>query len=187
MHTQRGRYLAPGEFDPCPETRASSRSRKRTLETGTRHLTTPPAKRKCKHCLTADVINKEIPEYYGGRCVGPGILSHVQYLGISWSYQEITKKLHLHYRFWIQQRKLPTCLLLLVPSWTGFFIEILDNIVIIPSTIRYLDMLDSPATDLKTAYEVPHMPSVLWDGMFVRWFFWNYNLLGSQNLTVDVK
>ena len=44
--------------------------------------------------------------------------------------------------------------LLLVPSWTGFFIKIRDKVAVIQSTIGYLDTLDSPATDLKTAYEV---------------------------------
>ena len=34
----------------------------------------PPAKRKCKRSLLGDVVNKEIPEYYRGRRVGPGIL-----------------------------------------------------------------------------------------------------------------
>ena len=86
-------------------------------------------------------------------------------------YQEITKRLHLHYRVWIQLRRLLTHLLLLVPGWTGFFIKFLDNIVIIQSTIRYLDILDAPATYLKTAYEVRHMPSVVLGGIFVRCFF----------------
>ena len=121
----------------------------------------PPPKRKCKRCLAADVISKEIPDYCGGRRVGPGILSYVQYLGISSSYQEITKTLHMHYRVWIQLRKLRTHPLLLVPGWTGFFIKIRDNIVVIQSTIQYLDTLDSPANDLETAYEVCHMASDL--------------------------
>ena len=47
--------------------------------------------------------------------------------------------------------------LLLVPGWTGFFIKVCDNIVVIQSTIGYLDTLDSPATDLKTAYEVLYL------------------------------
>ena len=44
--------------------------------------------------------------------------------------------------------------MLIVPDWTGFFIKVRDNIVVIQSTIGCLDTLDSPATDLKTAYEV---------------------------------
>ena len=106
----------------------------------------PPAKRKCKRSLAADVISKEIPDYYGGRRVGPGILSYVQYLGIRSSYQEITKTLHMHYRVWIQMRKLRTHPLLLVPGWTGLFIKIRDDIVVIQSTVRYLDSLDSQMT-----------------------------------------
>ena len=114
----------------------------------------PPAKRKCMRSLVGDVVNKEIPEYYRGRPVGPGVLPYVQYLGHSSSYTEITKTLHMHYRVWIELRKLRTHPLLLVPGWTGFFIKVRDNIVVIQSTIGYLDTLDSPATDLKTAYEV---------------------------------
>ena len=67
---------------------------------------------------------------------------------------EITKTLHMHYRVWIELRKLRTHPLLLVPGWTGFSIKLRDNIVVIQSTIGYLDTPDSPATDLKTAYEV---------------------------------
>ena len=70
------------------------------------------------------------------------------------SYMEITKMLHMHYSVWIELRKLRTHPLLLVPGWTGFFIKVCDNIVVIQSTIGYLDTLDSPATVLKTAYEV---------------------------------
>ena len=55
----------------------------------------PPAKRKCKRSLAGDVVNKEIPEYYRGRRVGPGVLPYVQYLGHSSSYMEITKRLHM--------------------------------------------------------------------------------------------
>ena len=39
-------------------------------------------------------------------------------------------------------------------GWTGFFIKVRDNIVVIQSTIGYLDTLGSPATDLKTTYGV---------------------------------
>ena len=114
----------------------------------------PPVKRKCKRCLSADVVAREIPDYYGGNRIGPGVLQHVQPLGISSSYEKMSKKLHIQYLLWIELRKLKTHPLLLVPSWTGFFIKIRDKIVVIQSTIGYLDTLDSPATDLKTAYEI---------------------------------
>ena len=79
----------------------------------------------------------------------------MQYLvTVPTSYMEITKMFHVHYRVWIELRKLRTHPLLLVPDWTGFFIKVRDNIVVIQSTIGYLDTLDSPATDLMTAYEV---------------------------------
>ena len=49
----------------------------------------PPVKRKCKRCLSADVVAREIPDYYGGNRIGPGVLQHVQPLGISSSYEEM--------------------------------------------------------------------------------------------------
>ena len=93
-------------------------------------------------------------DYYGGTRIGPGVLPHMQQLGISSSYDEMSKKLHIQYLLWMELRKLKSHPLLLIPSWTGFFKKIRDNIVVIQSTIGYLDTLDSPATDLKTAYEV---------------------------------
>lgn len=41
-----------------------------------------------------------------------------------------------------------------MPEWTGFNIKVRDRVVVVESTISYLDTIDSPATDLKTAYEV---------------------------------
>ena len=114
----------------------------------------PPAKRKCRRALSAEVVMKDIPEYYRGRRVGPGVLSNVEYLGVSSSYASLSKKLKMQYLIWIEMRKLKTYPQLLVPGWTGFNIKIRDKIVILESTIGYLDTLDSPATDLKTAYEV---------------------------------
>ena len=51
-------------------------------------------------------------------------------------------------------RSLKTSPSLLVPGWTGFNILIRKDVVVIESKITYLDTLDSPATDLKTSYEV---------------------------------
>ena len=43
---------------------------------------------------------------------------------------------------------------LLVPGWTGFNTTVRRNAVIVESNIAYLDTIDSPATALKTAFEV---------------------------------
>ena len=43
---------------------------------------------------------------------------------------------------------------MLIPGWTGFNITIRKNIVILNSKVSYLDTVDSPATDVKTAFEV---------------------------------
>lgn len=60
----------------------------------------------------------------------------------------------LHYLVWIEVRKLETHPLLLIPGWTGLNIKVCYCVVVVESTIGYLDTTDSPATDLKTAYEV---------------------------------
>ena len=107
--------------------------------------------KKMQEILAATV---KIPEYYGGKRVGPGELPHVQNPGISSPYSEKAKELTLRYLVWLEVRKLETHSLLLVPRWTGFNIKVRDPVVIAEGTISYLDTLDSPATDLKTAYEV---------------------------------
>ena len=33
----------------------------------------PPVKRKCKQSLSADVVTREIADYYGGKRIGPGV------------------------------------------------------------------------------------------------------------------
>ena len=60
----------------------------------------------------------------------------------------------LRYLVWIEVRKLETHPLLLIPGWTGFNIKVRDRVVVVESTISYLDTVDSSATDLKTAYEM---------------------------------
>ena len=60
----------------------------------------------------------------------------------------------LNHLIWIEVRKLKTHPALLVPGWTGFQITIRKDMVILESIISYLDTLDSPATDQKTAFEV---------------------------------
>lgn len=64
------------------------------------------------------------------------------------------KEMALHYFVWIEVRKLEMHPLLLIPGWTGFNIKVRDRVVVVESTISYSDTIDSPATDLKTAYEV---------------------------------
>ena len=114
----------------------------------------PPSKKKCERSLPSDTVTKEIPEYYGGKRVGPGEVPHVQNLGISSSYDDKAKLLRVHYLVWQEVRKLKTHLSLLVPGSTGLNIKVRGNFVVVESTVGYLDTLDSPATDLKTAYEV---------------------------------
>ena len=58
------------------------------------------------------------------------------------------------YLIWIEIRKLKIHPALLIPGWTGFNITVQKKLVVVESTIEYLDTPDSPATDLKTTHEV---------------------------------
>jgi len=95
-------------------------------------------------------VIREIPEYYGGKRVGPGELPYVRNLGLRSSYDDKAKEQRMQYLVWVEARKLKTHPLLLVPGWTVFNIKVRDNMEVLESAISYLD---SPATDLKTAYE----------------------------------
>ena len=41
-----------------------------------------------------------------------------------------------------------------IPSWTGFFIKIRQDVPIRPSKVGYLDCLDAPATEMSTIYHM---------------------------------
>ena len=113
----------------------------------------PNAKRKCLRSLPANAVLRETPEYYSGKRSGPGELIHVQKLDESRKYAETNYYQRLNHLIWIEVRELKTHPALLVPEWTGFQITIRKVIVILES-ISYQDILDSPATDQKTAFEV---------------------------------
>ena len=113
-----------------------------------------PAKRKCRRSLPPEAISSEIRDYHGGNRVGPGELIEVKNLSRSTSYLNIRDIQRLRYLIWIEVRKLRTRPSLLIPGWTGFNIKVANNVVITASNISYLDTIDAPATDLKTAYEV---------------------------------
>ena len=113
-----------------------------------------PAKRKCRRSLPTDIVVREIPHYYRGKRMGPGVLNHMKDINNSSSYIDKANGIRELYLIWIGIRKLKTHPALLIPGWTGFCITMRKNIVVVESTIGYLDTIDSPATDIKTAYEV---------------------------------
>ena len=86
--------------------------------------------------------------------MGPGEQTYVKDLTIASSYKNKAFTQRELYLIWIEIRKLKTHPALLIPGWTGFNITVQKKLVVVESTIGYLDTLDSPATDLKTAYEV---------------------------------
>ena len=108
-----------------------------------------PVEKKCRRSLPATVVTREIPEYYGGKREGPGELPHVQNLGVSSSYSDKSKGMTMRYLMWLEIRKLEAHSLLLVPGWIGFNTKVRHRFVVVERTIRYLDTIASPATDLK--------------------------------------
>lgn len=79
---------------------------------------------------------------------------YVKNLHESDAYSEKLHKQQMKYVVWIEVGKLKTHPTLLVPGWTGFDITVRNEVVVVESLVLYLDTVDSPATDLKTAYEV---------------------------------
>ena len=111
-----------------------------------------PTKRKYLRSLPADAVLREIPEYYAGKHTGPCEFKHIRDLDKSSKYTEHKYHQKMSYLVWIEVRKLKTHPALLVPGWTGFQITIRKDMVILESLIIYLDTIDSPATDHKTAF-----------------------------------
>ena len=107
-----------------------------------------------RRSLLVAVVTKENPEHYDRKRVESGELLHIQNLGVRSSHSEKAKELILCYLVWFEVRKLESHPLPLVPGRTGFNIKVRVHVVVVESTISYLDTKDSPATDLKTAYEV---------------------------------
>ena len=103
--------------------------------------------------LISSISSTELPEYISGKRVGPGVLNNLGD-GLADRYK-ISRRGHFkEYLVWLEIRKLKTYPLLLVPGWTGFNIAVRKTKVVIESAISYLDTIDSPATDLRTANQV---------------------------------
>lgn len=111
----------------------------------------PPVAKKCRRSLPATMVTRDIPEYYGGK---KGGARRTAACSKPRSYRDKAKEMAPHCLVWIEVRKLETHPLLLIRGWTGFNIKVCDRVVVVESTIGYLNTTDSPATDLKTAYEV---------------------------------
>ena len=113
-----------------------------------------PAKKKCSQSLPSDQVMKDVPDYYHGKRIGPGELKYLTNLDKSDEYGKYSIEQKMNFLIWIALRCITMPPILLVPGWTGFNIVLRKNVVVLESKISYLDTLDSPATDIKTAYEV---------------------------------
>ena len=57
----------------------------------------PPTKRKCRRSLPPEAVSSEIPDNYGGKCVGPGKLNEMKNLSQSCSYLNLKDIQRLRY------------------------------------------------------------------------------------------
>ena len=105
------------------------------------------------HYLQRQLTTKSQNIIVGTR-VGPGELKEQERFKDSIKYTDQSYNQRLQYLIWIELQKLKTNPTLLVPGWTGFNITVRRNAVIVESNVACLDTIDSPATDLKTAFEV---------------------------------
>ena len=42
----------------------------------------------------------------------------------------------------------------IIPSWTGFNINIRDEVIVVQSNVGYLESINKPTTDIATLYEM---------------------------------
>ena len=99
-------------------------------------------------------VNFDVPEYFHGKRIGPGVLQYLKGIKSSTVYENLSESQRINFLTWIALRSLRTDLSLLVHGWTGFNIILRRDVVVIESKITYLDTLDSSATNIKRAYEV---------------------------------
>ena len=51
----------------------------------------PPTKRKCRRSLPAEKVNFDVPEYFHGKRVGPGVLQYVKGIKSSTMYEDLSE------------------------------------------------------------------------------------------------
>ena len=129
-------------------------TKKSTNHVQGRAILAAPTKKKCRRSLPSDKVVSDIPDYVHGKRVGPGNLQCIKDINKSTKYEELSTEQRMNFLIWIGMRGLKTSPTLLVPGWTGFNIVIRKDLVVIENKITYLDTLDAPATEIKTAYEV---------------------------------
>ncbi|XP_066917320.1 uncharacterized protein [Clytia hemisphaerica] len=122
---------------------------KKTIEIDGRggSFTTEPVHTKRRSFKSTPTL---LEDYILGKRVGPKATSAAK----EDSFADIlcADQVHL-YNTWVALR-IHQPIMQHVPSWTGFFIKIRQDIPIRPSQVGYLDCLDAPATEMSTIYHM---------------------------------
>ena len=106
-----------------------------------------PKLKRCRRSLPSGHFGALEP-YLHSKREGPGKLTFPDQ-----SSSDLLKSQYMKYLLWSFARcvNLPKQV---VPSWTGFYITVRDNIVILESTIGYFESINAPTTEMSTVFEI---------------------------------
>ncbi|KAG1650788.1 hypothetical protein GQR58_027743 [Nymphon striatum] len=106
-----------------------------------------PKSKRCRRSLPSGYFGALEP-YVQSKREGPGKLTFPDE-----SSSNLLKSQSMKYLLWSFAR----CLNLprqVVPSWTGFFITVRNNILILESTVGYFESINAPTTEMSTVFEI---------------------------------
>lgn len=107
-----------------------------------------PKSKRCRRSLPSGYFGALEP-YVQSKRKGPGKLTFPS----EESSFKLLKSQSMKYLLWSFSR----CLNLprqVVPSWTGFFITVRDNVLILESTVGYFESINAPTTEMSTVFEI---------------------------------
>ena len=110
-------------------------------------FTNPPKSKRCRRSFNVEEIDEDIP-YIAGKRVGPDQITFPE----NKNADRLKTNQRRKYLGWVALRKVNIDNL--IPSWTGFNILVSKNVVVLKSSIGYMDSIDSPATDMTTIFQV---------------------------------
>ena len=106
-----------------------------------------PKRKRCRRSFKLPA-QKQKASYFSGKRVGPTNLS----IPANDEREFLLADQELRNLIWVLSRK--NSIIHNIPSWTGFNIQIRNGILVVKSSIRYLDSIDLPATEISTVYEI---------------------------------
>ena len=106
----------------------------------------PKRKRNIRSFLSEAVTN--IDTHISSKCVPPP----AKKISCEWSKNFMFDDCSRHHFLWVLMRSysIPSS----IPSWTGFYIEMSDNIPIMSTSMQHLKSINSPATEMSTVCKV---------------------------------